>query len=66
MLVDRRPDADKNEEELRRELGQLRDVWRLDLFTYKFSPTAFLMTAFHRRRFLPTAFFTDGVVSPIA
>jgi hypothetical protein len=30
MFTDRRPDKDKNEEELRVELGQLRDVWRLD------------------------------------
>eukprot|EP00798_Chlamydomonas_sp_ICE-L_P022119 gene22119-29179_t len=30
LFGDRRPDADKNEEELRRELAQLRDVWRLD------------------------------------
>jgi hypothetical protein len=30
MFMDRRPDVDKNEEELRLELGQLRDVWRLD------------------------------------
>ena len=30
IFTDRRPDKDKNEEELRVELGQLRDVWRLD------------------------------------
>ena len=30
IFADRRPDADKNEEELRVELGQLRDVWRMD------------------------------------
>ncbi len=30
MFSDRRPDADKNAEELRIELGQLREVWRLD------------------------------------
>ena len=29
-FTDRRPDKDKNEEELRVELGQLRDVWRMD------------------------------------
>ena len=30
LFGDRRPDAEKNEEELRHELGQLRDVWRMD------------------------------------
>lgn len=30
MFSDRRPDADKSAEELRIELGQLREVWRLD------------------------------------
>lgn len=30
LFTDHRPDADKNEEELRLELMQLRDVWRID------------------------------------
>ncbi len=30
IFNDQRPDKDKNEEELRVELGQLRDVWRMD------------------------------------
>ena len=30
LFRDNRPDVDKNAEELRIELGQLRDVWRMD------------------------------------
>jgi hypothetical protein len=29
-FLSRRPDADKNEEEVRRELGQLREAWHAD------------------------------------
>ena len=30
MFRDNRPDSEKSAEELRIELGQLRDVWRMD------------------------------------
>lgn len=34
-LMDKRPDADKNEDEIRRELIQLRDVWHADQLELK-------------------------------
>ncbi len=34
-FLDRRPDADKNEDEVRKELAQLREVWHADQLELK-------------------------------